>query len=39
MSDMWNYVPAEMRYVVYVLLVFAIVTTVGIVKLLTKGNK
>lgn len=36
MSDMWNYVPAELRYVVYALLAFAMVTTVAVVRLLTK---
>lgn len=34
--DMWNYVPQEMRYVVYALLVFAAITVVGIVRLLKK---
>lgn len=36
MSDMWNYVPAELRYVVYALLVFAGSTTYGIIRLLTR---
>lgn len=34
--DMWNYVPQEMRYVVYALLVFAGITIIGIVRLLNK---
>ena len=38
MSDMWNYVPAELRYVVYALLVFAGLTTWGILRLLTKNK-
>ncbi|AXF85732.1 hypothetical protein DTO96_101466 [Ephemeroptericola cinctiostellae] len=36
MSDMWNYVPAELRYVVYALLVFAGLTTLGIIRLLIR---